>query len=111
MEQQRPTTLKLLKSLRESSSAIKGFSTLSNLGSFISYDDQAIRTWNLQKQVKALHNDSKDERTANLQFFALSPLDAIDCFLVFYTVKKGSDQEGGFVRVLSPQLKVLQEVS
>lgn len=105
----RSSTLRFQKSLRESAAPFQGICTLRESGNLVTYDEKAIRLWNLQQQIKALHLEKND--LEKWKFVHLNALDEIDCFLVLYSIKKSAGEEkGGCMRIFSSNLQLLQEI-
>lgn len=90
----------------------KDICLLGNTGTFLTYDENAMRLWSLNKQIKCIHHNKNDE--SNYKFLTLNPIDAMEVVLAFYTVKKTQSSDanavGGLIRVYSHNLMVMQEV-
>lgn len=76
-------------------------------GYFASYDEQAIRLWNLQKQIKSLCFDLKEK---NLRFCGMNAIDDIDCVMLLFSVTKSANSDGGNIYIFSNTLSLVQEV-
>ena len=81
---------------------------VSKAGNFITYDNAAVRLWSLRKQVKSWR--PRVDPDAEIQFSHMSYLDALDCCVIFYTPKKGSESKGGKMFLITSELFPLQEI-
>ena len=106
----RASTLQFQRSLRESAAPLQGICTLRESGNLVTYDDKAIRLWNLQKQIKALHFEAGS--IDKWKFIHINAVDDVQGFVVLYSLKKNgtADERGGCLRLYSSTLQLLQEV-
>ena len=96
----------LAKKVPAVSSTIVLESYLKEFGSLITFDDQAVRLWDLQNQIKSYHANFSEDK---LRFMKMIVLEKINCILLVFSIKKRQG-EGGLIRIFSSSLKILQEV-
>jgi len=77
-------------------------------GYFATYDEQAIRFWTPQKQIKTFFFDLKDK---NQKFFGMHAIDEIDCLMLIFSVTKAAGCDGGSIYIFSNNLSLVQEVT
>lgn len=106
----RASTLHFQRSLRESAAPLQGICTLRESGNLVTYDEKAIRLWNLQKQIKSLHIDASS--VEKWKFMSINALDEVNGFVLLYSLKKTStpEERGGCLRLYSNTLQLIQEV-
>lgn len=103
----RPSTISLTKSMRESGYPIIEIAYLDWCGTFITYDHLAMRVWDLQGQIKCVHHNKATD--SNYKLVRLSPFPALQKVIAMFT-KKDASATGGLIRIYSELLSILQEV-
>lgn len=77
-------------------------------GCVVTYDQLALRVWDLQGQLKCTHNDKTETENKLIKLHAV---DSMAVFLGLYTSKSSNSTSlSGYMRVFSEMLSIVQEI-
>lgn len=106
----RPSTIALTKSMRESGYPIVDLVYLDWCGTFVTCDHFALRVWDLRGQLKCVHHSKAD---SDYKLMKLGVVPAVQKVIAIYSKKAASESEKSCskIRVYSELLSIVQEVS